>query len=224
MNGEYFTYSSRLDGTQIKSYFVAPMSARGGVMLLRGVAGPDSGYTEIADRLADACFAALVHTWQVRGSELDDEMLIADIESAIGFLKGRPELAGRPLAVFGYCKGGGFAVLAGARCPDIRAVVAFHGFARRPDGATEANRNPIDVVGEVKQPVLLLHGQNDTRSPVGAMRELTAALQKTGVSAEIHVYPDADHGFAVSTHTGYNIDAANDSFRRAVEFLKRHLS
>lgn len=223
MKGEYFTYPSKLDEAEIKSYFTAPPEAQGAVILLRGVAGPDSGYTEIADRLSDAGFAAMVHTWQVRGNDVEDATLVADIESAIAFLKGRPEITDRPIAVFGYCKGGGFGVLAAARCPDIRAVVAFHGFARRPDGPTEANRNPIDVVDRVKQPVLLLHGERDTLSPMAGMRELAAAFRRAGVTADIHEYPEADHGFAVSTHKGYRAEAAQDSFSRAVEFLRRHL-
>ena len=222
VEGAYQTYKGP-DGTEIKSYYVAPDDPRGAVMLLRGVAGPDSGYTEIADRLSAEGFAALVHTWQVRGNDVEDAPLLGDIGAAIGFLKGRKELGGRKVALFGYCKGGGFAVLAAARIPDVAAVVAFHGFARRPDGATAACANPIDVVDRVRQPVLLLHGEADQLSPVGSMRELAAAFQKAGVPSALHVYPGADHGFAVSTHKGYKADAAADGFNRAVAFLKQHL-
>jgi carboxymethylenebutenolidase len=71
--------------------------------------------------------------------------------------------------------------------------------------------------------VLLLHGENDSLSPVGSMRELAAAFKKAGVPSAIHTYAGADHGFAVSTHKGYKADAATDSFRRAVDFLNEHL-
>ncbi|MCC6472149.1 MAG: dienelactone hydrolase family protein [Burkholderiales bacterium] len=221
MKADYFTYASG-DGTRIRSYFNAPAGAAGGVMLLRGVAGPDSGYTEIAERLAESGFAALVHGWQARGNDPQDAVLLADIEAGLAFMAARPALAGRPLGVFGYCKGGGYAVLAAARFPAIRALVAFHGFARRPDGATAANRNPIDAVGEVRQPVLLLHGGKDSVSPVAAMRELCTAFQRSGVPCEMHVYPQADHGFAVSTHKGYRSEAASDAYTRALDFLRRH--
>lgn len=223
MSGAYQTYASRLDGAEIKSYYVASEKPGGAVILLRGVAGPDIGYTEIADRLAAEGYAGLVHTWQVRGNDPTDVTLLADIDAAIIFLKERPELSGQPIAVFGYCKGGGYAVLAAAQSRDICAIVAFHGFARRPDGATETNRNPIDVVNNVSQPVLLLHGECDTLSPVAGMRDLQAAFTKAGGKAEIHTYADADHGFAVSTHKGYKPQAAIDGFGRAIAFLRQHL-
>jgi dienelactone hydrolase len=146
--GAYQTYKGP-DGTEIKSYYVAPDKPRGAVILLRGVAGPDSGYTEIADRLSASGYAALVHTWQVRGNDVEDATLLGDIAAAIAFLKARSELAGREVALFGYCKGGGFAVLAAARNRDVAAVVAFHGRrlprlrapARRRDrGVRESDR------------------------------------------------------------------------------------
>jgi carboxymethylenebutenolidase len=220
MSGEYFTYASGIDGKEIRSYFVAPPKAAGAVILLRGVAGPDSGYTEIADRLAQEGFAGLVHTWQVRGNDLDDATLVGDLASAIKFVQQREPAAAKNLAVFGYCKGGGFAVLAAARLPEIRAVVAFHGFARRPEGGSETARNPIDVVDAVKIPVLLLHGECDQLSPIAGMRELEGAFKRAGKSASLHVYPAADHGFAVSTHKGFRAEDASDGFRRAVEFLR----
>jgi dienelactone hydrolase len=221
MSGDYFTYASRIDGKEIRSYFVSPPKAAGVVILLRGVAGPDSGYTEIADRLAGEGVAGLVHTWQVRGNDLDDATLVGDLASAIEFVQAREPSAARNLAVFGYCKGGGFAVLAAAKLREIRAVVAFHGFARRPEGATEASRNPIDVVNDIKIPVLMLHGECDQLSPVAGMRDMDAAFKRVGASATLHVYPQADHGFAVSTHKGYRAEDASDGFRRAVEFLRK---
>lgn len=220
-SGEVLSYRGG-DGIEFKSYYASPAQPRCGVIMLRGVAGPDSGYTEIADRLAAVGYAALVHAWLVRGSDMDDATLVADVQAAASFMHARAELAGRPLAIFGYCKGGGFGALAAARCPEIKAVVEFHGFARRPDGNPDTRRHPIDVVGDIKQPVLLLHGQNDQLSPVDGMREFAAALTRSGGAVDMHVYPEADHGFAVSTHKGYRADAAGDSFTRAVDFLGRH--
>src|SRR4029077_5902948 len=43
------------------------------VLILRGVAGPDDGYTEIARRLAEWGYVALVHGWKVRGADPTDE-------------------------------------------------------------------------------------------------------------------------------------------------------
>jgi dienelactone hydrolase len=45
------------------------------VLILRGVAGPDDGYTEIAARLAGWGYVALVHGWKVRGSDPTDGLV-----------------------------------------------------------------------------------------------------------------------------------------------------
>ena len=222
--GQYVTYVNAGDGTAIESYFVAPAGKKSpAVIMLRGVAGPDSGYTEIAEELSQAGYAALVHRWQVRGDDPDDATLIGDIRAAVDFLRSRPEVDAGRIAAFGYCKGGGQALLAAAEVPDIRTVVAFHGFARRPNGADAGHRNPIDVVPALKRPVLLLHGEADQLSPLPSMKELAAALKGAGCPGEIHVYAGADHGFAVSTHKGYKADDARDGFERGVAFLAQNL-
>lgn len=224
--GDDVTYLSPLDGSEIRSYYTTPRGALvppPAVLMLRGVAGPNDGYTEIADRLCAAGYAALVHHWQARGNDPDDDTLIADIRGAIAFLKARPDTDAARLAVYGYCKGGGQALIAAAACPEIHLVVAFHGFARRTQGADATHRNPIELVDRVKCPVLLLHGKDDQVSPVAAMRDLSNALERAGLTSGIHLYDGADHGFAVSTHKGFQADAARDSFDRAVSFTAQHL-
>ena len=222
--GSYQSYHSA-DGTAIESYFVAPAHVPApAVIILRGIAGPDSGYTVIADRLARAGYAALVHRWQVRGDDPSDADLLADIEAALGFLRSRTEVDATRIAIFGYCKGGGQGLLAAAALPAIRGVVAFHGFARRPNGSDAAHGDPIDVVAKIHQPVLLLHGEDDQLSPLPSMRELVAALAARPAQAALHTYAGADHGFAVSTHKGYRAEAAGDSFERGVAFLAQNLS
>ena len=220
----YETYKSQLDDTDIRSYFAAP-SGTGRyptVLMLRGVAGPDDGYTLIADQLVEAGYAALVHRWQVRGDDPDDRTLIADIGSAIGFLRDRAEVDADRLVVFGYCKGGGQALLAAEAFGDIRAIVVFHGLARRRQGADDDRKNPIDAASGVTCPAMVLHGEQDQPSPIEGMRELTAALTQAGSETQFHVYPDVDHGFAVSTHPGYEVNSAADSLARAVKFLSQH--
>lgn len=222
----YQTYPSPLDGLEIGSYFVAPSTGTRvpAVLILRGVAGPSEGYTEIADRLCGAGYAALVHNWQVRGNDPDDETLIADVRGALLFMTKRSEADAARFAVFGYCKGGGQALIAAAECSAIRVIVAFHGFARRSQGPDAKHRNPIEVVDRIKRPVLLLHGEQDQLSPAGAMRDLFASLERAGSGVQMHVYEGADHGFAVSTHKGFKANDARDSFERAVAFLSRHLN
>src|SRR5678816_4109308 len=82
------TFTSGDGSTRVPSYLATP--DRDGphpvVLILRGVAGPDDGYTEIARRLAEWGYVALVHGWKVRGADPRDEPVYADLRGAMTFL------------------------------------------------------------------------------------------------------------------------------------------
>jgi dienelactone hydrolase len=114
------------------------------VLILRGVAGPDDGYTEIARRLAEWGYVALVHGWKVRGTDPVDGLVYADLQGAMTFLESVGQADLQRLAVFGFCRGGVHAVMAARAHPEIRVVAVFHGFAFRPAGA-QPGAEPYDL-------------------------------------------------------------------------------
>ena len=131
---ESVTYTSGDGATAIPSYLATP-GADGphpAVLILRGVAGPDDGYTEIARRLAEWGYVALLHGWKVRGDDPPDAPVYDDLNGALTFLRSVARADQKRLAVFGFCRGGVHAVMAARAHPEIRAVVVFHGFAFRP--------------------------------------------------------------------------------------------
>jgi carboxymethylenebutenolidase len=219
--GGYVTYTSADDGAEIRSYFVASKLGRApAAIILRGVAGPDDGYTSIADQIAEAGFPCLVHRWQVRGDDPGDDQLIGDLKSAISYLASRDDVDASRIALFGFCKGGGQGLLAAAAIPAIKAIFAFHGFSIRPDGADALHGNPRDVVGQLSIPVYLFHGEKDTISPIQQMRDLESLLKARALTTKLVSYPEAGHGFAVSTHKGYDAQAAQDSLTQSLDHLR----
>src|SRR5207244_3438039 len=119
--------------TPIPSYVAVPDGAgpHPTVLILRGVAGPDDGYTEIAERLAGWGYAALMHGWKIRGNDPSDDLVYADMQGAIAYLHSVREADMTRLAVFGFCRGGVHAFMAARAHNEIRAIVVFHGFAFR---------------------------------------------------------------------------------------------
>ena len=65
------TYTSGDGETNIPSYLAFPDGdgPHPAVLILRGVAGPDDGYPEIARRLAGWGYVALLHGWKIRGAD-----------------------------------------------------------------------------------------------------------------------------------------------------------
>src|SRR5262245_52609037 len=104
---ESVTFTSGDGETNVPSYLATP-DGRGPypvVLILRGVAGPDDGYTEIALRLAEWGYVALVHGWKVRGTDPTDEPVYADLRGAMTFLGAVGQADLKRLAVFGFCRG-----------------------------------------------------------------------------------------------------------------------
>lgn len=56
--------------------------------------------------------------------------------------------------------------------------------------------SPIKRVDQIKVPMLIAHGLNDPRVPVGEAMQLAVALQRRGLDPELLFFPDEGHGFA----------------------------
>ena len=54
----------------------------------------------------------------------------------------------------------------------------------------------IHRLDEIKAPMLIAHGLNDPRVPVGEAMQLAVGLQKRGYDPELLFFPDEGHGFA----------------------------
>jgi dipeptidyl aminopeptidase/acylaminoacyl peptidase len=71
------------------------------------------------------------------------------------------------------------------------------------DGAgphRHAALSPISFAGAVRTPVLILHGQNDARVPLGQAIGFHRALRRHGVPTELVVYPREPHGIREHAH------------------------
>jgi len=221
---EPVTFTSGDGTTRVPSYLALP-SGDGPhpvVLILRGVAGPDDGYTEIAERLAEWGYGALVHGWKVRGIDPTDDPVYADLQGAMAFLGTVAQADLKRLAVFGFCRGGVHAFMAARAHAEIRAVAVFHGFAFRPAGA-QAGAEPYDLAEDVNVPLLVLHGTEDERAPMTDMRRMEQRLRDLGKLCAFVFYDGARHGFAVRTHPGYAEVPAKQSFDEAKRFLAKHL-
>ena len=222
---ESVTFTSGDGETRIPSYLATPDGdgPHPAVLILRGVAGPDDGYTEIARRLAEWGYVALLHGWKVRGTDPPDAPVYDDLKGALTFLRSVGQVDTRRLAVFGFCRGGVHALMAARAHREIRVIVVFHGFAFRPPHA-QRGAQPYDLAEGVNVPMLVMHGTDDEQAPVADMRRMETRLRELGKVCAFRFYDDARHGFAVRTHPGYAEHPARQSFDEAKRFLETHLT
>lgn len=76
--------------------------------------------------------------------------------------------------------------------------------------------SPLTHVDRIRAPLLLVHGANDPRVPLGEAEQLHAALRVRGVACELLVYPDEGHGLQ-------KLPNRLDAYPRMVDFLDRVL-
>lgn len=76
--------------------------------------------------------------------------------------------------------------------------------------------SPLTRVDRIRAPLLVIHGENDPRVPVGEARQIVEAIQARGGVAESLIFPDEGHGVA-------KLPNRLKSYRTMVDFLDRHL-
>jgi carboxymethylenebutenolidase len=73
-------------------------------------------------------------------------------------------------------------------------------------------------------PILGLFGAEDTGIPVASVQSFEAALQRLRKEHDIQIYPGVGHAFANPTGANYNAEAADDAWKRTLEFLGKNLA
>lgn len=77
--------------------------------------------------------------------------------------------------------------------------------------------SPLHRLDQIKVPMLIAHGANDPRVPVGEAMQLAVGLQKRGYDPELLFFPDEGHGFA-------KLENRLLFAQRAVKFLQRTIA
>jgi dipeptidyl aminopeptidase/acylaminoacyl peptidase len=76
--------------------------------------------------------------------------------------------------------------------------------------------SPINHVDKIKCPMMVVHGANDPRVPIGEAEQIVAALKKRNVPVEYLRYEDEGHGLA-------KLKNRLDAYPKMVDFLDKYL-
>ncbi|MBV8755606.1 MAG: dienelactone hydrolase family protein [Hyphomicrobiales bacterium] len=154
-------------------------------------------------------------------SKVPDAQVASDLDATVAWAKGTGKADTAKLGVTGFCWGGREVWLYAAHNPDVKAAVAWYGPIKRP--ATDLQpKNPIDIAGQLKTPVLGLYGAADAGIPVNTVEEMQAALKAAHNPSEIIVYPDTPHGFNADYRPSYRPDQAKDGWSKMQAWFKQH--
>lgn len=154
-------------------------------------------------------------------SKVPDKEVMSDLDSTVAWARQTGKANTAKLAITGFCWGGRIVWLYAAHRPDLKAGAAWYG---RLTGAKDElhPEQPLEIVDQLKAPVLGLYAGQDKGIPVATVEEMRQKLKAAGKPCEIVVYPDAQHGFNADYRPSYNKRDAEDGWKRMLEWFKRN--
>jgi len=154
-------------------------------------------------------------------SKVPDAQVLADLDATVAWAAKSGNGDTARLAITGFCWGGRIVWLYAAHNPNLKAGAAWYG--RLATATDELHpKNPIDIVDDLKAPVLGLYGANDQGIPVATVEQMQEALKKANKPSEIVIYPDTDHGFYADYRPSYKQESADDAWKRLREWFAKN--
>lgn len=237
-----------VSGGAMPAYLARPEGAtpRPAVIVLQEIFGVNNEVRRITDLVASAGYVSLAINYYHRTHpDLDEPYtqeglkngfaaagavtiadLRADLTAAIDWLNKQDFVQTNHVATWGFCFGGTVAFLS-ATLPGVSAAVAFYGgsiAAPLPGGEPEL----LALAKDVKAPLLLVFGGQDTYIPPEAVDRIRTTLAALHKPFQIQMYPDQSHGFfressAVITAGNATATAVADAWNLVQAFLEEHL-
>jgi carboxymethylenebutenolidase len=152
---------------------------------------------------------------------LTPQVVVADAKAYIDFLQSQPETDGGKVAVVGYCMSGGMALRTASHDPDrVAAAASFHGAflgAEDPD-------SPHHTIAGARAEIYVGLAAEDFVMPEDQVERLRQALDSSGVTYALEVYPGTQHGWTIKGSPIYVEAEAERHWDRLFGLLERNLT
>jgi carboxymethylenebutenolidase len=153
--------------------------------------------------------------------KVPDAQVMSDLDAAVAWAGKSGSGDVSRVGVTGFCWGGRIVWLYSAHSTTLKAGVAWYG--RLVGESTELQpKYPIDVVADLKAPVLGLYGGKDQGIPLTDVEKMRTALAAVKNPSEIVVFPDAEHGFNADYRPSYRAEDAKEGWRRCLAWFRKH--
>lgn len=216
------------------AYGYQPGEQRPAVIILHDIYGVNPFYRDMARRLAEQGYAALLPDLFSREGSIpnrDREAAITrvsksslatqleDVQSIVTQLKSE----GRKVGVIGFCLGGTLVMHTTSRTSVIDAGVIYYGFPVNNNPIPQRRESPIDEVEQLQAPLIGFFGADDTG--VGVYNVLAYKQKALAAHKDIDftIYPGVGHAFLTFEQEGPTVAASQESWSKALAFLKKHL-
>ncbi len=222
-----------VEGVKVSGYLAEPKDKGPAVVVIHewwGLDSPLSNIKELSDKLAEEGFVSFAPDLY-KGKSADNpddagrlmtemfesrmEEVEAMFKASVNYLKSLEKTSPAKVGVTGFCCGGTLSMYFASKFSDlIDASVPFYGLPQLA---------PVDPSG-IKVPIFFVMAEKDEFVNNDEVIELFKGVWKNGVEAQAKVYAGVNHAFLNDKRPGvYERSAAEDAWRLAVEFFRRHL-
>ena len=225
-------------GGHMAGYLARPSQPpRATVLMQVELWGVTQHMKEVADRLADAGYAALVidlfrganppvptdpvETWGATFAGFDDVRATRDCRHALAWLLlGAAGFDAGSVFAWGFCMGGRFAHNLGVCDPRLAGVINFYGRINFPRMENKPFL-PIELTRLIECPYLGAFAAVDGLIPPEDVARLRDDL-RANPNAQIDVYEGTEHAFFNDHREAYHPQAAQLAWDRVMAFMDRH--
>jgi carboxymethylenebutenolidase len=225
MKGEMISFKG--NGKEYCGYLAPSSKGKGpGIIVIQEWWGLVDHIKKVADRFAQEGFTALAPDFYqgetATGPDTAGRLMMAIniaetekiLQGAISALLQNPATTGDRVGVVGFCMGGQLSLYAATLNPKIGACVDYYGI----------HPNVHPDFSKLHAPVLGFFAELDQYVNPHVTSELSNKLKALGKEHEFITYPKTQHAFFNDTRPEvYNREAAEDSWKRMIDFFKKHL-
>jgi carboxymethylenebutenolidase len=154
--------------------------------------------------------------------KLDADEMTADARAALGYLRGRRDVAGERIGCMGFCIGGHMTFLTACET-DVRAAASYYGGGIAAPQAMGRKPSLLSRAAKIRGRIVCYFGAKDAMIPTDQIEAIRKALRDAGVRHEVHVYPDADHGFHCDQRASYHAASARDAWQKTLQLFREEL-
>jgi len=214
------------NGKTAAGYLSLPAGKGPGVVVIQEWWGLVEHIKDVCDRFAAAGYVALApdlyHGQTTKSPDEAGKLMMAlrideaekELRGAIQYLLAHPSVEPKKVGTIGFCMGGALSLYAACENPQVSACVVFYG----------GHPNVKPKLEKLQAPVLGIYAERDQFVTPESVRQLEAQLKQLGKTADIHIYPGVDHAFFNDTRPEvYHREAAEDAWRRTLEFFGKYL-
>lgn len=240
------TPTYEVDGYSVPFYYAAPAGKKNVpvVLVVQEIFGVHEYIADTCRRFAQAGYLAIAPDLYARQgnakeytdistlmanvvAKVPDAQVMADLDAAVQWA-GKHGGDTHKVAVTGFCWGGRITWLYAAHSKAVKAGVAWYG---RLVGASTplTPKHPVDLASSLHAPVLGLYGGEDGGIPLTTVNQMKDALAEAGAhgnraaqASDFVVYRTAPHAFHADYRPSYRKADAEDGFKRALAWFKRH--